>query len=186
MESEVPGALRPSFSPYGDCGAQSIQSEHRVRARHQSHVLNGNFRNQIPRHNVAKGLVLAHAIHVNRHSLRSSQQGRSGVAAVIQIRLKRIFLIVVHVNAVQVAVHEVRKVDCAAVLNIFGVGGLNVHRHIGFRHHAVPAAARPRSHRPSSLCEPSASVTVCETGVAERTSTRTVWVAKPLFEIRIW
>src|SRR5262249_7609128 len=50
--------------------AQRVQAEQRIRSRHQSHLRDGDARNQFPAYDVTEGLVEPHAVHVYRQALR--------------------------------------------------------------------------------------------------------------------
>ena len=86
----------------------------------------GQPRNEIPAHDVAKRLIEADAVHVDGQALRRAEQRRRGVAAIVDVRLKRIALNLVDVHAVEAAVQEVGEVEGAAALDRFT--GRDLHR----------------------------------------------------------
>ena len=88
--------------------AQGVEPEQRIRPRHQRGLGDGDARDQVPTHHVAKRLIEAHAIHVDREALRRAEQRRGGVAAVVHVGLEGVALHFIHVHAVEAPVHRVR------------------------------------------------------------------------------
>ncbi len=83
--------------------AQGVQAVQRVRARHQGHVGNGGVRDQVPVHHIAERFVDSHAVEENRKPLRRTEQRRGGEATIVEVRLVRIALDLVDVDAGQSA-----------------------------------------------------------------------------------
>ena len=114
------------FSLYRQRATQRVQAEQRVGAGHQRDRGNRRFRDEVPAHHIAERLIQAHAVQINRQPLWRAQQGRRGKAAVIHIRLKRIVLHLIDVNAADVAVQKIRQAEAIAALQV-GIGG-RLHR----------------------------------------------------------
>ena len=81
--------------------AERVEPEQRIRPRHQRNLRDGDARDQVPTHHVAERLVQPDAVHVDRKALRRAEQRRGGVAAVIHVRLERVALDFVDVDAVE-------------------------------------------------------------------------------------
>ena len=72
----------------GQRAAQRVQSEHGVGSRKQLHRRDRVLRQQVPVHDVGKGLVDPHAVLEHRQALRRAQQRRGGKAAKAHVRLE--------------------------------------------------------------------------------------------------
>ncbi len=94
--------------------AERVQPEQRVRPGHHRGRGDGDCREEIPAHHLAKRLIEAHAVHVDRQPLRRAEQGRGRVAAIVEVGLERIALDLVDMHAVEPAVEEVGEVERAA------------------------------------------------------------------------
>ncbi len=140
------------------------------------------FGDQIPAHHVAERLILAHAVHVDRDALRRAKQRRSGVAAEIHVGLERVALHFVEIHAVQLPVHEIPKLERAAVLDIGRGRRLDGTRDLVSRE-IRSSERRRRDHIHFGSLTTSAIVTVREMGVADCTSICTDWVTNPVLEI---
>ncbi len=114
------------FSLYRQRATQRVQAEQRVGAGHQRDRGNRRFRDEVPAHHIAERLIQAHAVQINRQPLWRAQQRRRGKAAVIHIRLKRVVLHLIDVNAADVAVQKIRQAKAIAALQV-GIGG-RLHR----------------------------------------------------------
>ena len=96
---------------------ERVESKQRIRTRHHRRRCDGHARNEVPTHDVAKRLVEPYTVHVDRQALRSTQERRSGVAPVVQIRLKGIALHLVDEDAIDPPVQKVGEVECPARLD---------------------------------------------------------------------
>ena len=77
---------------------------------------------KIPAHDFAERLVQPHAVHVDRQALRRAEQWGGRVAAIVDVRLKRVALDLVDVHAVQTPVEEVGEIQRAALRDV-ALGG---------------------------------------------------------------
>ncbi len=105
--------------------SQRVQSVERIRSWDERHFRDCVLGDQIPTHHVAEGLILSDPIHIHRNTSRRSKQRRSRIAAEVHVRLKRIPLQFVDVDAVEPPVHEVAKIESPAVLDVRRCRGLN-------------------------------------------------------------
>ena len=113
------------FRLQGQCSAERVEPEKRIRAGHQGHFRNREFRDQVPAHDIAERLIQPNSIHVDGNALRRAEQRRRGIAAVVQVGLVRIALNFVDVHAVEASVHEIGQIQSAAVFDIALVPGLH-------------------------------------------------------------
>ena len=111
--------------------AQRVEPEERIRSRHQRDLRDRHSRNQIPAHDVAERLVQPHAVHIDREPLLRAEQRRRGVAAVVDVGLKRVALHFVHVHAGEAPVQEVGEVERAAGLDVAPDRRLNRRGNVG-------------------------------------------------------
>ncbi|MPN24114.1 hypothetical protein SDC9_171508 [bioreactor metagenome] len=71
----------------GQRPAQGVEAESRIRTGDQVDAGNRRMGNQVPVHGIAEGFVDAHAVDVDRQSLRGAEQRRGGEAAVVEVGL---------------------------------------------------------------------------------------------------
>ena len=108
--------------------SQRIETEHRIRARHEGDRGDRVLRNQIPVHGVAERLIHPDAVHVDRQALRRAEERRCREAVIVDIELERIVRTLAHVDAAEVVVEIVGYPERLLTLHVFAVGGLHVCR----------------------------------------------------------
>jgi len=124
LEFEAGARRAPAvFGLQGQPPAQGIEAKQRVGAGHQRERLQGRTRDQVPADHVAKRLVHAHAVKVNRQALWRAQEWRGGEAAVLHISLEGVALHVLHQHAAQVPTQQFAHIlrgqiiECAQMLH---------------------------------------------------------------------
>ena len=117
-----------------DCAAEGVEPVDRVRAGDEFHRGDGDLGDEIPLDNVAEGLVLANAVKVDREARGCADERRRGVAAVVDVGLEGVVLILVDVDAVEAALHGIGKIDGVGVFD--GLSGERLDRDgdVGQRH----------------------------------------------------
>ncbi len=108
-----------------DRASQRVEPEQRIRSRHERDFGNRYLRYQVPGHDIAKRLVLAHAVHVHGNSLRRAKQRRGSVAAIVDVWLERVLLVLIDMDAIEAPVEEISEIERSALLDIVGGGGLH-------------------------------------------------------------
>src|SRR5690606_16129557 len=98
---------------------------------HQVDGVDGRLRHERPVDGVAEGIVQAHAVLVDGEALRQTEQRRSDEAAVLQVRLQRVVLRVVDMDARELPAQVVREIDRTGGGKVLGVGRLHVARYAG-------------------------------------------------------
>ena len=121
--------------------AQRVEAEDRVRAD-EVHFADRHVRQQVEVHRVAKRLVEAHAIDVNRESLRRALQRRRLEPVIDQGRLIRVARRRIEVDAADLLVQRPNRIGRggAAAREVVAL------QHVGLRRHrvAVDAGAKQR------------------------------------------
>ena len=110
--------------------AQRVETEDRVRSGDHVDRSDRVHRDEIPVDRVAERLVQADAVEVHRQALRRAEQRGREEAAVLDIRLQRIALHVVDVNAADRLAHVRRQVEALVIGEILGRDRLDVRRHV--------------------------------------------------------
>ena len=117
--------LKTAFCIQAQSATQGVQTVYRIRARNERDVGDGDLRNQIPRHHVAKRFVHAHPIHEDGNALRRSQHRRSGKTSVVQVGLIRVALGVVDVDRADAFVEHIGQ-GAGILGQVFVVDGLHI------------------------------------------------------------
>ena len=105
----------------GDGAAEGVESVDGVRAGDEFHRGDGDLGDEIPLDDVAEGLVLADAVEVDGEARGCADERRGGVAAIVDVGLEGVVLILVDVDAVEAALHGVGEIDGVGVFD--GLGG---------------------------------------------------------------
>ena len=108
--------------------AERVEAEEGVRSGHQDRRRDGRLRDEVPADHFAKRLVETHAVHVDRQPLRRAEERRRGVAAVVDVGLIRVALILVDVDARHAAIEVVGQIEGAAALDVVSGGCLHERR----------------------------------------------------------
>ena len=112
----------------GDRAAQRVEAERRVRAWHHAHRAQRELGQHVPLHDIAEGLVDAHAVEIHRQALRGPEQPRGAIAAVREVGLVQAALDIIDLHAGQPAGQQVggvaglRLVDGTAAHDHAAVG----------------------------------------------------------------
>src|SRR5690606_27597937 len=107
---------------------ERVQTEHGLRARDQLHGADGRQGNQVPIDRVAEGLVDAYAVLVHSKSLRQPEERRCRESAKVEVRLQRIVLRMIDVDAREVTIQVVGEIQRLRALELAGRRSLYVCR----------------------------------------------------------
>ena len=116
-----------------DRAAQRVEPEQRIRSRHQRELRNRDLGDEVPGNDIAEGLVLPDAVHIDRDPFRRSQQRRSRVAPIAHVGLVWILLILIDVDRTEALIQQIGKIERAAPLQIERAGGLDRRRNLVYR-----------------------------------------------------
>ena len=94
----------------------------------------GDLGDEVPLDDVAEGLVLADAVEVDREASGRADERRGGIAAIVDVGLEGVVLVLVDVDAVEAALHGVGEIDGVGVFD--GLRGERLDRDgdVGQRH----------------------------------------------------
>ena len=92
---------------------EGVETVDRTRA-HELDLVDGDVREKIPIDGIAERLVDAHAVLIDRQTLRGAEYGRGLETAIQDVRLKRIVEVVVDVDAREIGIQGARQA-CGAV-----------------------------------------------------------------------
>ncbi len=120
--------------------AERVQAIDRV-GRDDAHLGDGDVGHQVPVEVVAEGLVQAHAVLVDGDARRRAEHRRGREAAVLHIRLKRVVLVGVEVDAAEALVEHRAEPGRALARGVGGGKAARVRRQLV----AVDAAAGKRA-----------------------------------------
>jgi hypothetical protein len=125
-----PGVREPGLALQRQRTAQRVAAEDRVRAGDQVDRPDRVRRDEIPVDRVAERLVQPDAIEVHRQALRGPEQRGREEAAVLHVRLQRVALHRVEVDAAERLPGVRRQVEALVVGEILGRDRLDVRRHV--------------------------------------------------------
>ena len=97
--------------------ADRIEAEHRIVGK-QRNPIDGFFRDEIPVDHVTPGFVDAHAVLIDRDTLRRSLHGRCLESAVVEVALEWIAGLVAERNTGQSAIYRIEEVGRIVVVEI--------------------------------------------------------------------
>ena len=87
--------------------AKCVETEERIGARQEGDLGYNAARNQIPADNIAKRLVEANTVKVDRDTLRCSEKGRGCISSVVEIGLKWIALNLVETDTPKSSIEQI-------------------------------------------------------------------------------
>ena len=129
----APCVVAAALGGDGQCAAQGVEAEQRVGAGNQRDAGDGRLRQQVPVHDIAEGLVDAHAVLENRQSLGHAHQRRGGEAAEADVELVGVALRRIDIDAGRVLFQELGQVALLLLAQLAPSIGLHVGRHIAQR-----------------------------------------------------